>query len=346
MSKGLVLISGVNGYIAARTAAHFLDSGYSVRGTVRKASSAQALIDGPLSKYAKDGTFTIAEVPDITVPGAFDTAVKGVTAIAHLAAPVSFGFTDPVPILHAAVNGTKTILESALQFAGPQLKTVVIMSSIAAVLNGSPPPYKLSEKDWNNFAEGMVEAQGKETPGPIIYVASKAAAEKAFWAFRDEKKPSWSMTAVNPVFVIGPPLLAPKTEKDVGETYAAIWQIFKGEAFPEPSAGLPHVVDVRDVAKLTLYPIEHPAETNGERYIASAAVGHPQAVADILRNEFPEAKDRIREGTPGQGYKKGFEADETLVNPVDGGKGEKALGGYIKYEKSVVDTAKALKALL
>lgn len=77
MSKGLVLISGVNGYIAAVAAKHFLDHGFSVRGTVRKASSAQGLIDGPLKEFADSGKFSIAEVPDITVDGAFDEAVKG-----------------------------------------------------------------------------------------------------------------------------------------------------------------------------------------------------------------------------------------------------------------------------
>jgi hypothetical protein len=76
-SKGLVLISGVNGYIAARVANAFLEAGWSVRGTVRKLSSAQGLIDGPLKQYSNAGTFEVAEVPDITAPGAFDNAVKG-----------------------------------------------------------------------------------------------------------------------------------------------------------------------------------------------------------------------------------------------------------------------------
>lgn len=78
MAKDLVLITGVNGYIAAVAAKHFLDHGHSVRGTVRKAASAQAMIDGPLKDYAASGKFTIVEVPDITTEGAFDEAVKGI----------------------------------------------------------------------------------------------------------------------------------------------------------------------------------------------------------------------------------------------------------------------------
>lgn len=78
MSKGLVLITGVNGYIAAVAAKHFLDHGYSVRGTVRKVASVKEIAEGPLKKYADAGTFTVVEVPDITVDGAFDEAVKGI----------------------------------------------------------------------------------------------------------------------------------------------------------------------------------------------------------------------------------------------------------------------------
>lgn len=77
MSKGQILITGVNGFIAARSAKYFLDQGYSVRGTVRRLESAKALLEEALVDYAKDGKFEVVEVPDITSPGAFDEAVKG-----------------------------------------------------------------------------------------------------------------------------------------------------------------------------------------------------------------------------------------------------------------------------
>jgi len=77
MSKGLVLITGVNGYIAAVATKHFLDHGYTVRGTVRKQASAKDLIEGPLKEFAEAEKFTVVEVPNITVDGAFDEAVKG-----------------------------------------------------------------------------------------------------------------------------------------------------------------------------------------------------------------------------------------------------------------------------
>jgi nucleoside-diphosphate-sugar epimerase len=73
------------------------------------------------------------------------------------------------------------------------------MSSIAAMRSSHPPPYTFTEKDWNDFAEKVCEEKGTETPGPIIYAASKVAAEKAFWEFNTEKKPHFAMASVNPV---------------------------------------------------------------------------------------------------------------------------------------------------
>ncbi|KAF2737933.1 NAD(P)-binding protein [Polyplosphaeria fusca] len=342
----LVLISGVNGYIAAVTAKQFLDNGYSVRGTVRKLSSAQPLIEGPLKSHAQSGHFTVVEVPDITVDGAFDEAVKGVTAIAHMASPVSFNFTDPVPILHAAIHGTKTLLTSAYTHAGPTLKTIVLISSIAAIRNQTPAPYTFSETDWNDYAESEVQRLGTDTPGPVIYSASKTASEKAFWEFRDTVHPSFTMTAINPVFVIGPPLIAPATPAAVGETVQSIWDVFRGAAPAASPVVLSSTVDVRDVARLMVYPVEHAQATDGERYIASSATQHPQAIADILRKAMPEARGRIEEGTPGVGYREDWQADGKNGYAVDNRKAGRLLGGWIPFDESVVDTAKSFVGLV
>lgn len=125
------------------------------------------------------------------------------TVIAHLASPVSFHFSDPDPVIHAAVNGTKSILASALK-AGPQLKSFILLSSIVAIRTLTPAPYAFTEKDWNDWAEAKVAELGKNAPGPVIYSASKTASEKAFWAVRNSNKPSFTMTAINPVYVPQP----------------------------------------------------------------------------------------------------------------------------------------------
>jgi len=194
----IVLISGVNGYIAAQVAKAFLDAGFKVRGTSRSTANTKPLTEGPLKAAFEARDFEVAEVPDITIPGAFDEAVKGVSAILHTAAPVSLSFTDPEPVMHAAIQGTSSILNSALK-AGSQLKSVVLMSSIAAVMGAQQPPHTFTEKDWNDFSEGEVERLGKEASSVHIYFASKTAAERTLWDFQKQHTPSFTATAINPV---------------------------------------------------------------------------------------------------------------------------------------------------
>jgi len=147
--------------------------------------------------------------------------------------------------------------------------------------------------------------------------------------------------------VIGPPVLPPTSASTVPGTIQPIWTVFSGAKIPEPMDFLPQVVDARDVADLFLYTIEHPDEANGERYIASGAVSHPQAVADILRRAMPEARERIQEGTPGQGYLPTYEVDEKTAVKIDSGKAKKALGrDWIALEKSVIDTAESFEGLV
>jgi len=102
-------------------------------------------------------------------------------------------------MMRAAVQGTESLLRSALTRAGPQLKTVILASSAQAVASPDKPQnYVYTEADWNNFALEQVEKLGKATPGALSYAASKTAGEKAFWNFRDEFKPSFAMTAICP----------------------------------------------------------------------------------------------------------------------------------------------------
>lgn len=76
-TKGLVLISGVNGYIANSTAKAFLDDGWRVRGTARDKEASLKFLGDAFKKHIDGGHVEVVEVKNITVPGAFDGAVKG-----------------------------------------------------------------------------------------------------------------------------------------------------------------------------------------------------------------------------------------------------------------------------
>ena len=97
-----VLVTGANGYIAAWIVKDLLDQGYAVRGTVRSDQKTTHLRN-IFRAEVDEGRLEFVTVADITQPGAFDEAVKGIDAIAHTASPFHFQADDP--------NGTFMLCE-------------------------------------------------------------------------------------------------------------------------------------------------------------------------------------------------------------------------------------------
>ena len=71
----IVLVTGINGYIASTIGFHLLSNGYNLRGTTRSNESAAPLLHGPYKNFAS--RVEIFEIPDMTMPCAFDEAVRG-----------------------------------------------------------------------------------------------------------------------------------------------------------------------------------------------------------------------------------------------------------------------------
>ncbi|KAI0151652.1 NAD(P)-binding protein [Xylariaceae sp. FL1272] len=349
MATRRVLITGANGYIAAQTISHFLTAGWTVRGTVRSLSTPSTLsLSHHFSSELSSGLLELIPIPDIKSPSAFNTAVVGCTAIAHLATPVVFDSGDVNYIMSTAVDGTLSVLKSAHQY-GKDVKSFVLMSSIAAVRSLRPGPYSFTEKDWNESAEEQVRELGDKAFGHLIYAASKVASEKAFWKWMEEEKPGFVGSSLCPSWVAGPPLYAPSSPEGIAETNKFIYTILSGGEIPAgPGPGYGTHVDVRDVARMVEWAASHPDIAGGERYLVggngNAAV--PQAAADILRKAYPERKDIIPLGEPGKGYLPGLKPDPNGANP-DSTKAIEATGqDWIPYEKIVLDAAKMFEVFL
>jgi nucleoside-diphosphate-sugar epimerase len=262
-----------------------------------------------------------------------------------MASPVSFFFTDPEYVIGTAVQGTASILGSALKFGSPTLKSFVYMSSVAAIFNSHKPPYTFTEADWNTESEAEIARLGAEAGGRHIYRASKTAGEKKLWAFKEKYRPSFAMTAINPVIVQGPPLVLPEDPAKLNETDRPIWTIFSGQPI-SPATSSTGTVDVRDVADLVAAAVDKSAEADGERYIAYSGAGTEQAIADILRAHYPVRRDIIQAGEPGNGYFPGFAAAPGGFE-FNSSKAAKLLGkDWINYEQTVLDTARALEKYL
>ena len=171
-------------------------------------------------------------------------------------------------------------------------------------------------------------------------------------------QPTFAISTINPSVVIGPPIYLPSSGSQLNETLRPLFSILSGSAKEVgPNIGSGGFVDVRDVAFLHIRAYENASKANGERFCACQGFGPLQAVADILRREYKGTSigEKIPVGDPGKGYQGYDESTGKIVgldyeegkSRVDGGKAERVTGlKYIDFEKSVLDTAKVLEALL
>ena len=344
----IVLITGINGYIASHIGLELLKRGYSVRGTSRSPSAAQRLLspeDGPFHPYHAQYQHMV--VPDITVDGAFDDAVQGVYSIIHTASPVDFSLKTVDEFFIPAIKGNLSILNSARAQAGGHLISFVLTSSIAAISDRwkQPLAHVYTEEDWNTSGEAVAR---ENFTAPVAYGASKTAAEHALWDWRSQNDPAFACAAINPGVVTGPPVLWPDAPSDLNLTIKPIWQIYAGEldTLP-PQIGGAAYIDVRDVAALHVLAALNPDQSNGQRYLATNGKAPPQAIADILHARFPDRN--IIEGNLGEGYVQGtywFAGNAPEGLPI-ARKAYKAMGveegGFIGFEKSVMDTVEAME---
>jgi len=82
-------ITGATGFVGFAVLAKALQAGYKVRISVRKAAQIEIIKSHVLiAPYVEKGVVEFAVVPDITVKGAFDEALKDVVGVLHIASPL------------------------------------------------------------------------------------------------------------------------------------------------------------------------------------------------------------------------------------------------------------------
>ncbi|KAK6348076.1 methylglyoxal reductase (NADPH-dependent) gre2 [Orbilia javanica] len=339
---GLILVTGVTGYIASWTALKLLEQGYKVRGTARTLSKVEFLKNGPFAKYVSN--FEVVEVADLEDNGAFNEAVKGVDGIAHIASPFHYKVTDPyVDLINPAVNGTVNLLKAAKEFAGPQLKRVVITSSFASLVEPHEPGHTFDETQWNQFSVDLAEKYkadptnpANELPPNQAYRASKALAERALWKFVETEKPSFEVAAINPVFVFGPVIHSVKDAESINTSVHLLYKFIAGlnpsvEEGPAPKA----FVDVRDVADAHIRALQV-EEAKGQRFFSVAGPFTWAEVIDVLRKHNKLTKND-------------YPPTGEVVPPFyyNNTKSKEVLGlNYINLEDCVLATANSVERFL
>ncbi|KAI0776383.1 hypothetical protein BC629DRAFT_1594890 [Irpex lacteus] len=290
LQSGKVLVSGANGYIAVWVVKKLLEDGFAVRGTVRSEKSIPYL-QQLFSSYGDKVEFVI--VPDITLPGAFDDAVKDVDAIAHTASPFHFNVSHPKELIEPAVLGTTGILESALKH-GKNVKRIIILSSCAAVMeaDGYPEPVVLTEKDWNVRAAANCEKLGKDASLVDAYFASKTLAERAAWDFAAKHKGEASFDIVAWIrldhgltsVTSHEHMFSPYRKRQLAErNHCRCWTLYMAAMGTRRSSDrqrLPAGISGYDLNDIK-YPIKH-ANNKSRELLGIDYIDIPQSTKDIL----------------------------------------------------------------
>ncbi|KAK0705718.1 hypothetical protein B0H67DRAFT_650022 [Lasiosphaeris hirsuta] len=358
-SRNLVLITGATGHVGASTLLHLLHAGYHVRAAVRSEAKAAAVAARPQIRSMHPGsrlTFTI--VPDITLPGAYDDAVEGVTHIIHIASPLASGadtialgrhhqhFTQP------AVQGTLNVLEAANTVG--TVRRIVITSSIVALV-----PIEELEGRRRRHPSTPVTPDDRVpcVAGPChsefaAYAASKVAALHHAEAWMERERPAFDVVHLHPGFVLGRNDSAATPAQAMQGTNGVVLALLLGKKFG-PYIGV--TVCVEDVARAHVASLDL-GVPGGQGYILGAPACWNDA-RDIARGEFAEAVRShllIMDGTV-----------ETIPLPIDTSLTDETFGfrfasyadqvrGTVRHfldlrlrkKKSVTDPAHALSGSL
>jgi len=271
--------------VASYVAQELLKEGYSVRGTVRNVAKA----DG-VKKLFNNKAVDLVEVADIAESDLTE-AMKGVTAVMHVASPYHFKINDAKKdMLDPAVKGTTNVLEYALK-AG--IKHVVITSSFAAVTNllaGGPfRDYTYTADDWNPATVEQACEPGR--PGPFIYSASKKLAEKAAWSFQQQHQ-EMAITTINPPMIYGPPIQATNSAEELNTSSATIYALLtKLKELPDDR--LPLFCAVKDVARAHVLALEKKGVHNKRLIICADEPFTWRMAVEYLKEKKPELSDRL-----------------------------------------------------
>lgn len=229
LSEGaLVLVTGVNGFIATHVANQFLLRGFKVRGTVRDKVKSEWLVKELWKTESSNGSFELVEVKDMAAENAYAEALRGVEVVVHLATDTTWD-PDPNKVVPRTVAAITNLLDDAVK--EPSIKQFVYTSSMgSAITPYHDVAFHCDQNSWNDEALERAWAPPPYTAerGMYTYMASKAEAEKTFWKFIKEQKPSFVANSVLPFTALGPLL----NSRQNTSTDGWLFDIYKGNPIP------------------------------------------------------------------------------------------------------------------
>ncbi|KAG6002015.1 hypothetical protein E4U43_001193 [Claviceps pusilla] len=319
-------IKSATGMVGFKTLMVLLKRGHLVRAAVRT----QAGFDRIRSLECIRGytsQLSSIVVPDNTVPGAYDEAVRGATFVIHVASPVSAGTSKTEAelresMIRPAVQGTIGLLTAAKKTGN--VERVVITGSLASIASR------------DRMASGEVIDENTldvDTDCPLqpsnAYSVSKALALTAIKDFVQLESPNFTVINIFPVFVLGRDDSVTDVETIARKgTNSLLLRPLLGIRQDIPLGG--STVHIDDVAEMHVRALDDSIRGN-EDFIAAAGPMEWADSFDIVKRRFPKE------------YGEGVFAFDDAVRPVtstinaDNSKARRMLGMEFKsFEEQVV----------
>lgn len=328
--SGSVFVSGATGYIAQHIVKQLIEQGYRVVGSVRTIEKGEKL-----KKHLGSDNFGYEIVEDLSKEGVFDEPLKRhpeTTIFLHTASPVNFGVDNcERDLIIPALRGTTGALK-AIKAHAPQIQKVVVTSSFAAI-NSLASPRAIKEGTVNESSWTNITYEEAVQNNVCAYAGSKTLAERAAWEFLEKEKPKFSLTTVNPAYVLGPQAFDDYAKGQLNFSAGIVSGLFglkTDDPIPKYDGGF---IDVRDVARAHITAMVS-KQTDSKRLLLYEKRYTSQLILNILRDNFLFLHDRLPVGNPTDTNSKvTFEVDNTATR-------ELLTFPFISLEQSVIDSAK------
>ena len=288
--RKLVLLTGATGFVGFRTLVLALQAGYAVRCAIRDPKKADNIVSNPAIKKLnlKPNSITFVTVPDLTVKGAYQTAIQDVTHVIHVASPLPSANPDAYKdadkiFIQPAVRGAIEMLEAALHTS--TVKCVAITSSVRAMV---PNPIWLGLEPSTEIygpASRLRTPSGPFSSSPEAYGASKTAQMNAIEDWTQKNNPAFPVVTIHPSFVLGRADLATTVEELWAGTNRFALDLAIGTKLESPWSGA--CVHVDDVAKVHVMALDQ--SFKGVRSFVLSMPAKWDDVPQIVEKHFPAA---------------------------------------------------------
>lgn len=297
MADELVLLTGSTGFLGYHILTELLKSGYRVRAAVRSDAKAKKVLSGPTLKALAPTAeqLSFVTVPDMTVAGAYDDAVQGVTYIIHAASPIpSFGEGEPPALeqleealVKKPVQGALSMLEAAHTKAGGAVRRIVMTTSTVATVPFEVYMGQGTEPDRWWTSEDRIPV----APGPYgfefqAYSAGKAAVLLESEKFVRERGTSFDLISICPSWIFGKDeLVTDAASMRVGSTNSVLLGVLLGSKNDSGYGG--NAVLGSDVAKAHVLSL-NPKVKGNQSFVMNTMIEWEDALT-IAKKYFPDA---------------------------------------------------------